>query len=293
MQTFNSFNELVAAQGASPLVSNMSVFNLSLEQSNKIESTIQAAHDSLKQIYEEYADELPEGFVASLNKAHAELGILRNKATGLPLTDTENVRNQRTRNGNLTQQRFINGMPVLEIEEAANPIMVKAGGSTVTISGNDGGLPEMVDSDPMGGVAHFGDTCATDTLPPIGDTADVLNALQSQNGTTENGIWDAVRTGAAAVGGAIKAGAGMVSDAAGKIAQGAQAGAAASKEAQASEKKQKVAAMAQTAPQEIAGNAKTQIKKVVDAIKGVGDNNLLAQFRSQANTAIKQELGIR
>jgi len=47
MQTFNSFNELAAAQTAAPLQSQMSVFNFSKEQLGNIITDVVQAHDLL------------------------------------------------------------------------------------------------------------------------------------------------------------------------------------------------------------------------------------------------------
>jgi hypothetical protein len=113
------------------------------------------------------------------------------------------------------------------------------------------------------------------------------------NENTDNGIWDTIRTGASAIGGAVKAGAGMVGSAAGQIAEGAKAGIEASKQRQAQEKHAQVAQMAETAPQQIAQSTKQQIVKVIDSIKQVGDQDMLGRFRSQAGNALKKELGIR
>ena len=49
MQTYNSFNEMVAGQNASPLKSDMSVFNISDEDYMKIQNGLQGILNVLKQ----------------------------------------------------------------------------------------------------------------------------------------------------------------------------------------------------------------------------------------------------
>ena len=144
--------------------------------------------------------------------------------------------------------------------------------------------PPAVDSLPVTpfiSVDDIGDAITIDA----GGTTITISAPPEMGLGTENGIWDSVKTGGAALIGGAKAAAGMAGEVASKAIEGArEAGAA-----QILKQAQQVAA---TAPAKIAADVKSAIDKTIDKIKQSGDKALADQFRSQAGNEVKKALNI-